>query len=461
MKYDAIIIGSGQAGFPLAGALTDRGWNVALAENSQIGGTCINTGCSPTKTIVASARAAHIARRGADFGVQTGPIHIDFAKVMARKDAIVKQFRGGIEDWLTGIENLTIYRQFATFEGPNKVRVGDDVIESDRIYINTGARSFSPPIPGLDSINYLDNASILELTEIPERLIVIGGGYIGLEYAQAFRRLGSEVTIIELSHQIMGREDADIAEATLKFIEEEGTRVLLNAKTSKVERVEDGVQVSVEVEGQIHKILGSHLLMAVGRKPNSDQLGLDKAGVAVDVRGYITVDNHLQTNVPGIWALGDVNGRGAFTHTSWNDHEIILDNLDGGNRKVSDRIPVYGVYVDPPLGRVGMSEQEVRDSGRKALIGVKLMSHVSRAIERDETHGLMKVLVDAESGLFLGAAILGIGGDEIVHSIIDLMYAKAPYTVMKNAVHIHPTVSELLPTLLGELKSLEDIRLVR
>lgn len=455
MKYDAIIIGSGQAGFPLAGALTSRGWNVALAESSQIGGTCINTGCSPTKTIIASARAAHVARRGADFGVQTGPIHIDFAKVMARKDAIVKQFRGGIEDWLTGIENLTIYRQFATFEGPNKVRVGDDVIESDRIYINTGARSFSPPIPGLDSINYLDNTSILELTEIPEHLIVIGGGYIGLEYAQAFGRLGSEVTIIELSHQIMGREDADIAEATLKFIEEEGIRVLLNAKTSKVDRVEDGVQVTLEVEGQIHDILGSHLLMAVGRKPNSDQLRLDKAGVAVDARGYITVDDHLQTNVSGIWALGDVNGRGAFTHTSWNDHEIILDNLDTGNRKVSDRIPVYGVYVDPPLGRVGMSEQEVRDSGRKALIGVKLMSQVSRALERDETHGLMKVLIDAETEEFLGAAILGIGGDEIIHSIIDLMYAKAPYTVMKNAVHIHPTVSELLPTLLGELKPLE------
>ena len=455
MKYDAIIIGAGQAGFPLAGALTGRGWRVALVEAKQIGGTCINTGCSPTKTLIASARAAHVARRGADFGIQTGPIQIDFAKIMARAEAIVERFRGGIEDWLTGIENLTIYRQFATFEGPNKVRVGDEVIESERIYINTGARSFTPPIPGLDTIDYLDNTSILDLKALPEHLIVFGGGYIGLEYAQAFRRFGSEVTIIELSHQIMGREDADIAESALNLMRDEGIRVLLNAKTTLVQQTNSAIQITVEVDGKTQDISGSHLLMAVGRKPNSDRLGLDKAVVGVDARGYITVDDNLQSNVPGIWALGDVNGRGAFTHTSWNDHEIILDNLDGGKRKVSDRIPVYGVYVDPPLGRVGMSEQEVRASGRKALIGTKPMSHISRAIERDETHGLMKVLVDAESGLFLGAAIFGIGGDEIVHSIIDLMYADVPYTVMKNAVHIHPTVSELLPTLLGELKPLE------
>lgn len=455
MKYDAIIIGSGQAGFPLAGALTGRGWNVALAEAGALGGTCINTGCSPTKTIVASARAAHVARRGADFGVQTGEIQIDFAKVMARKDAIVERFRGGLESWLTGIENLTIYRHFATFESANRVRVGDEIIESDRIYINTGARSFVPPIPGLDSVDYLDNTSILALQTLPEHLIVIGGGYIGLEYAQAFRRFGCDVSVIELGAQIMGREDADIAEAALDLMRSEGIQVHLQTRTKRVARAEQGVQVALETDGKEHTISGSHLLLAVGRRPNSDQLGLDRAGIHVDARGYITVDDHLQTNVPGVWALGDVNGRGAFTHTSWNDHEIVLDNLDGGNRKVSDRIPVYGVYVDPPLGRVGMSEQEVRASGRKALIGVKAMSHVSRALERDETQGLMKVLIDADSGHFLGAAIFGIGGDEIVHSIIDLMYAGVPYTVMKNAVHIHPTVSELLPTLLGELKPLE------
>ncbi|MBZ0276614.1 MAG: mercuric reductase, partial [Anaerolineae bacterium] len=412
MKYDAIIIGSGQAGFPLAGALTSRGWKVALAEAGQIGGTCINTGCSPTKTFVASARAAHMVRRAADFGIHTGPISIDFARVMARKEAIVQRFRGGVEGWLTGIENLTIYRHFATFEGPNQVRVGDDVIESDRIYINTGARAFVPPIPGLDTVNYLDNTNILELTDVPQHLIVIGGGYIGLEYAQAFRRFGSEVTIIELSDQIMGREDADIAEAALNLMEGEGIRVLLNTKTSQVQAEGEGVRVTVETGGQREDIVGSHLLVAVGRRPNSDRLGLDKAGIAVNERGYIVVDDGLQTNVPGVWALGDVNGRGAFTHTSWNDYEIVLDNLDGGTRKASDRIPVYGVYVDPPLGRVGMSEQQVRASGRKALIGVKPMSHISRAIERDETHGLMKVLVDAETKEFLGAAIFGIGGDE-------------------------------------------------
>jgi len=454
MKYDAIIIGSGQAGFPLAGALTSRGWKVALAEGGTLGGTCINTGCSPTKTIIASARAAHVARRGADFGVLTGPITIDFATVMARKDKIVQQFQSGVEGWLTGIDNLTIYRDFASFEGPNQVRVGDQLIESERIYINTGARSIVPPIPGITDVPYLDNVSILQLEALPKHLVVVGGGYIGLEYAQAFRRFGSEVTIIEMGSQIMGREDADIVQAALGLMESEGVRVLLETKTIGVEKTSDGVRVMVETDGKSHLVEGSHLLLAVGRKPNSDKLGLDKAGIQTDERGYIGVDDHLQTNVPGVWALGDVNGRGAFTHTSWNDHEIALDNLDGGSRKLSDRITAYAVYVDPPLGRVGMSEQDARASGRKVLMGVKPMSHISRAMERDETTGLMKVLVDAESGQFLGAAIFGIGGDEIVHSIIDLMYAKAPYTVMKNAVHVHPTVSELLPTLLGELKPL-------
>jgi len=454
MKYDAIIIGSGQAGFPLAGALTSRGWKVALAEGGTLGGTCINTGCSPTKTIIASARAAHVARRGADFGVLTGPITIDFATVMARKDKIVQQFQSGVEGWLTGIDNLTIYRDFASFEGPNQVRVGDQLIESERIYINTGARSIVPPIPGITDVPYLDNVSILQLEALPKHLVVVGGGYIGLEYAQAFRRFGSEVTIIEMGSQIMGREDADIVQAALGLMESEGVRVLLETKTIGVEKTSDGVRVMVETDGKSHLVEGSHLLLAVGRKPNSDKLGLDKAGIQTDERGYIGVDDHLQTNVPGVWALGDVNGRGAFTHTSWNDHEIALDNLDGGSRKLSDRITAYAVYVDPPLGRVGMSEQDARASGRKVLMGVKPMSNISRAMERDETTGLMKVLVDAESGQFLGAAIFGIGGDEIVHSIIDLMYAKAPYTVMKNAVHVHPTVSELLPTLLGELKPL-------
>ncbi|HRL10857.1 MAG TPA: FAD-containing oxidoreductase [Aggregatilineales bacterium] len=455
MRFDAIIIGSGQAGVPLAGALTGRGWKVALAEGGHLGGTCVNTGCSPTKTIVASARAAHMARRGSDFGVNTGVVSVDFARVMARKDAIVERFRGGIEKRLTGIDNLTIYRSFAAFEGPNRVRVGDDVIESERIYINTGARASAPSIPGLDAVDTLDNSSILEIKTLPEHLVIIGGGYIGLEYGQAFRRFGSKVTIIERTGQIMGREDADIAQAALELFEGEGIDVRLNASVSRVEPDgAGGIRVHLDTEGQAGTVTGSHLLIAAGRRPNADRLNLASTGIETDKRGYIVVDDHLRTTAEGVWALGDVNGRGAFTHTSYNDYEILLDNLDGGGRKVSDRIPVYGVFIDPPLGRVGMSEQEVRASGIRALIGVKPMREISRAQERDETHGLMKVLIDAESQQFLGAAIFGIGGDEIVHSIVDLMYARAPYTVMKNAVHIHPTVTELIPTLLGELKPL-------
>ncbi|GAB4555696.1 MAG: FAD-containing oxidoreductase [Anaerolineae bacterium] len=455
MRYDAIIIGTGQSGFPLAGALAERGMKVAVAEGGNIGGTCINSGCSPTKTIVASARAAHVARRGADFGVNTGEITINWDKVISRKDAIVHKFRSGVENWLTSLQNLTLYRHYASFVGPQQVQVGDEVIESERIYINTGGRAFVPPIEGLENVPFLDNLSILELKEIPQHLIVIGGGYIGMEYGQAFRRFGSQVTMIDRGKQIMGREDADIAAAGLALFEQEGIRVYLNTATKRVEAVNGSVRVIVERDGQTEEIVGSHLLMAVGRKPNSDGLNLPSAGIQTDARGYITVDDHLKTSAEGVWAMGDVNGRGAFTHTSYNDFEIILDNLDGGNRNIAGRIPVYAVYIDPPLGRVGMSESKVRASGRKALMGVKPMSHIARAQERDETHGLMKVLVDAGSNEFLGAAIFGIGGDEIIHSIIDLMYAKAPYTVMKNAVHIHPTVSELLPTLLGELRPLE------
>ena len=455
MRYDAIIIGSGQAGVPLAGALAGRGWQVPLVERGPLGGTCINTGCSPTKTIIASARAAHLARRGADFGVQTGPVSVDFARVMARKDEIVRRFRSGVEKRLQDNANVTIVRAEGRFEGPHRVRAGDHVLEAERIYINTGARAAAPPIPGLEEVPYLTNTTILDLTALPAHLVIIGGGYIGLEYAQAFRRFGSEVTIVERGPQIMGREDRDIAEEALKILGGEGIRVLLGAETQRVARRANGIEIAVWHDGASETIAGSHLLVAAGRRPNSDRLNLEAAGIATDAHGTITVDDHLQTNVPGVWALGDVNGRGAFTHTSYNDFEIILDNLDGGTRALSNRIPTYAVYIDPPLGRVGMSERQVRESGRKALIGVKPMAHIARAIERDETAGFIKVLVDAETKLFLGAAVFGIGGDEIVHTITDQMAAQAPYTVMQNTVHIHPTVSELIPTLLGELKPLD------
>lgn len=454
MRYDALIIGAGQAASPLVADFTGRGWNVALAEGHHLGGSCVNYGCSPTKTLVASARAAHLARRGADFGVQTGPISIDFGKVMARQQAIVQRFRGGLEDSFSKNERLTIFRDYAGFVDEHRIAIGDQIVEADRVVINVGARARTPAIPGLEAVDYLTNESLLALKELPEHLVIIGGGYIGLEFGQAFRRFGSRVTIIEAGSQLMSREDEDIARHTLEILQGEDVTVLLNAQVERVSQQQGRITASVIQAGKPHEIVGSHLLLAVGRVPNSDTLSLDKAGIVVDRHGYIEVDDHLRTNVSHVWAVGDVNGEGAFTHTSYNDATILIDNLNGGTRKVSERIMTYAMYIDPPLGRVGMTEKQVRDTGRPALVGRMPMSHVSRAIERDETQGLMKVLVDAETHKFLGAAILGIGGDEIVHSITDLMAANAPYTVMRDAMHIHPTVTELLPTLLEDLEPL-------
>lgn len=455
MRYDALIIGTGQAGFPLASKLAERGQTVAIADGGFIGGTCVNVGCSPTKTLVASARVAHMARRGADYGVLTGTISIDFAKVMARQKAIVKKFNQGVESQLAEKDNITLYRKNATFLDAHTVQIGDDKIEAKHIYINVGARATIPDIQGLKETPYLTNVSILDLTELPEHLIILGGGYIGLEFAQIFRRLGSNVTVINKSVQLLEREDLDIATIAHEVLEGEGIRILNETSVERVENKKPTIHVHVKTKEGSEVVVGSHLLVATGRTPNSDSLTLDKAGVEVDKRGYIKVDDELRTNVPHIWALGDVNGRGAFTHTSYNDFEIVFANLDQPTRKVSDRHMTYAVYIDPPLARVGISEKEARESGRKILMATKPMSHISRALERDETDGLIKLLVDAETEQFVGAVVFGIGGDEIIHSITDLMYAKAPYTVMKNAVHIHPTVSELLPTTLGELKPLE------
>ncbi len=455
MRYDALIIGTGQAGFPLAAALSKRGETVAICDGGFIGGTCVNVGCSPTKTLVASARVAHMARRAADFGVTVGEVSIDFARVMKRQKDIVKKFNRGVKDQLTQDEKITLYRKNATFIDAHTVKVGKEILEANRIYINTGARATLPDIAGLKDVPYLTNVSILDLKDLPKHLIVLGGGYIGLEFAQIFRRLGSKVTVIHRGAQILDREDADMAQIAHDVLIGEGIRIVTSATTERVEGKKQSVRVHIKTSKGTEVIQGSHLLVATGRTPNSDALALDKAGVQVDQRGSITVDDELRTNVPHIWALGDVNGRGAFTHTSYNDYEIVEANLDTPTRKVTDRHMVYAVYVDPPLARVGMNEKEARDSGRKVLMATKPMKNIARAQERDETAGLIKILVDAETEQFLGAVVFGIGGDEVIHSIIDLMYARAPYTVMKNAVHIHPTVSELLPTTLADLKPLE------
>jgi pyruvate/2-oxoglutarate dehydrogenase complex dihydrolipoamide dehydrogenase (E3) component len=454
--YDAIVVGTGQAGPSLAARLAGVGMKAAIVERNLFGGTCVNTGCIPTKTLVASARAAYMARRGADFGVViNGQIAVDMKKVKARKDAVVRQSNEGVEKWLKSTENLTVYEGHARFEGPRTIRVGNDLLEADKVFINVGARAFIPAMPGLETVNYLTNSSMMAVDFLPEHLIVVGGSYIGLEFGQMYRRFGSQVTIVEMSDRLIGRDDEDVSRTVKEILESEGVNVRLNAKCISVDKRGNGVAVKLDCGSGPREVVGSHLLLAVGRRPNTDDLGLDKAGIAVDERGYIIVDDQLRTNVPGVWALGDCNGKGAFTHTAYNDFEIVAANLlDNDPRRVSDRILAYALYIDPPLGRAGMTEAEVRQSGRKALIAKREMKRVARAREKGETAGFMKVLVGAESKQILGAAILGVGGDEIIHSILDIMYAKKPYTLIQRAVHIHPTVSELIPTMLADLKPL-------
>ncbi len=453
-KYNAIIIGTGQSGPALAARLSAEGMTVAVIERKRFGGTCVNTGCVPTKTLVASARAAHMARRAADFGVVIdGAIRVDMKKVKARKDAVVERSNKGVEGWMKGLENGTVYVGHATFEGPRTVRVGDDVLEGDKVFINVGARAAVPPIPGLDTVPYLDNSAMMDVDFLPEHLVLIGGSYIGLEFGQMYRRFGSDVTIVERGPRLLMREDEDVCAAVGEILEAEGITVLTDAEDFRVAGTDGEIGVSVRCDGVTKEIAASQLQVATGRVPNTGDLGLDKAGIEVDERGFIKVDDQLRTNVPHVWAIGDCNGQGAFTHTSYNDYEIVAANLlDDDQRRVSDRIPAYALYIDPPLGRVGMTERQARESGRKALIGKRPMTRVGRAVERGETQGFMKILVDAENKRILGAAIIGIGADEVIHSIIDVMYAKAPYTVIQRAMHIHPTVTELVPTMLGELE---------
>lgn len=455
-KYDAIVIGAGQAGPALSVRLAQAGRKTAILERKLFGGTCVNVGCVPTKTLVASARAAHLARRGADFGVMIeGAVRVDMARVKARKDAVVKQSNEGVTAWLKGTPNLTVFEGHGRFESSHAVRVNGALLEAKEIFLNVGARASAPDIPGLANIDFLTNSSMMEVDFLPEHLIIVGGSYIGLEFAQMYRRFGSRVTVLEMGPRLIAREDEEISAAIQSILEGEGIDVRLNAQCLSVTKYGDGVAVSLSCEDASREVVGSHLLLAVGRTPNTADLGLDKAGVKTDERGYILVDDQLRTNVAGIWALGDANGRGAFTHTSYNDYEIVAANLlDRDARRVTERIPAYALYIDPPLGRVGMSEREVRASGRQALVGRMLMSRVGRARERGEIQGCMSVLVDAQTRKILGAALLGIEADEAIHAILDIMYAGAPYTVIQRAVHIHPTVSELIPTLLGDLKPL-------
>jgi pyruvate/2-oxoglutarate dehydrogenase complex dihydrolipoamide dehydrogenase (E3) component len=456
-KYDAIVIGTGQSGPSLAARLVREGLKTAIIERKLFGGTCVNVGCIPTKTLVASARAAHMARRATDFGiVLDGPVNVDMQRVKARKDEIVRQSNEGVTNWLKNMSNLDVYEGHGRFESANTVRVNDDVLEGEKIFINVGGRARIPDMPGLQDVDYLTNSGIMDVDFLPEHLIVVGGSYIGLEFAQMYRRFGSRVTVIQRGDRLIPRDDDDVSAAVKEILENEGVEVRTNAECATVAKRGDGVTVNLSCGGDQDEVVGSHLLLAVGRVPNTDDLGLDKAGIETDSRGFVIVDDQLRTNVPHIRATGDVNGQGAFTHTSYNDYEIVAANLfDNDPRKVSDRITCYGLYIDPPLGRVGMTEREVRTSGRKALIGKMMMTRIGRARERSETQGFMKVLIDAESQKILGAAILGIGGDEIIHSLLDVMYADAPYTVIQRAVHIHPTVTELIPTMLGDLRPLK------
>jgi pyruvate/2-oxoglutarate dehydrogenase complex dihydrolipoamide dehydrogenase (E3) component len=453
-RFDAIVVGAGQAGPSLAGRLTAVGHTVAMVERKLIGGTCVNNGCIPTKTLVASAHAAHLARRGADFGIGTGAVSVDMAKVKARKDEIMLDDRKDVEDWLNGMDGCTVIRGHARFEDPHTLRVGDEVLQAERIFLNVGGRAVVPDIPGLEGVEFLTNVSILELDTVPEHLVIIGGSYIALEFAQMYRRFGARVTVVEKGPRLASREDNDVSDTIKSILQNEGIDIVVDAADIRIAKQDNGFKVSPR-DGT-GPIAGSHLLLAVGRRPNTDDLGLEAAGVHTDARGYITVDDQLKTSVGHIWAMGDCNGKGAFTHTSYNDFEIVAANLlDDDPRRVSDRIPTYALYIDPPLGRAGMTVEQVRASRRPALLGQRPMTRVGRAVEKGETQGFMKVVVDAQTQQILGAAILGVGGDEAIHAILDVMSAKAPYTTLARTMHIHPTVCELIPTMLEEMSPLQ------
>src|SRR6476660_1816970 len=456
-NYDAIIIGTGQSGPALALRLVAAGRKVAIIERKLFGGTCVNTGCTPTKTLVASAYAAHVVRRAAEYGVRVeGAVKVDMKAVKARKDAVVALSRDGVEQSLKTLEGCTVYEGHGRLVAEKKVAVNTSELAADRIFINVGARAAIPPIAGLGHVPYLTNSSMMDVDFLPAHLIILGGSYVGLEFAQTYRRFGSEVTVVEAAPRLIAREDEDVSQAIADFLKEEGIDVRVGSKVIGVEKQENSIAVKLDSAGKNSQIVGTHLLVAVGRRPNTDDLGLDKAGIATDARGYIEVDDQLRTNIAGIWAMGDCNGRGAFTHTSWNDFQIVAANLlDSDRRRVSDRITAYALYTDPPLGRAGMTEAEVRKTGKSALISTMAMTDVMRAYEKGETKGFMKILVDRDNKQILGASFLGLEGDEVIHCVLDIMYTKARYTVIQRAMHIHPTVSEFIPTMMDRLMLLQ------
>jgi len=448
-NFDAIIIGAGQAGPPLAGRLTAAGMTVALIERKLVGGTCVNTGCMPTKTLVASAYAAHLARRAADFGIATADVTVDMPAVAARARKVVMDARSGNERWLEGMAGLTFLRGHARFTGPRTIEVDGEELTAPRIFLNVGGRASVPDMPGVGDVPHLDNTDMVALEQVPEHLVVVGGSYVGLEFAQMYRRFGAAVTVVERGERLIAHEDADVSDAVRRILEDEGITVRTGANCIAFAGHPDGVAVSVDCQAGDPKVIGSHVLLAVGRRPNTDDLGLDLAGIATDAKGYITVDDMLQTNVPGVWALGDCNGRGAFTHTAYNDFEIVAANLlDHDDRTLSQRLVGYALYTDPPLGRVGMTQAEAEKTGRTILVSKRPMTRVGRAVEKGETKGFVKIVADAETQRILGAAILGTGGDEAIHGILDMMNADQPLAALRWAVPIHPTVSELIPTLL-------------
>lgn len=456
-SFDAIIVGAGQAGPALAGRLTAAGKTVAIIERHLVGGTCVNTGCKPTKTLVASAYAARVAQRGGEYGVQyaadPGPIRFHLPTAAARAQKVILDSRKGNEDWLASMPNLTLIRGHARFTWPRQVEVNGETIEAPQVFLNVGGRANVPDFPGIADVDYLTNSTIIPLEVLPEHLIVVGGSYIGLEFAQMYRRFGAKVTVVEQGPRLVGKEDEDVSAEIRAFLEAEGIEVRTHACCIRLGKRGDQVMVGVDCDEGALEVTGSHVLLAVGRRPNTDDLGLELAGVAVDGRGYITVDDHLKTTAEGVWAMGDCNGKGAFTHTAWNDYEIVAANLlDGADRKVSERILGYALYVDPPLGRVGMTEAQARHSGRPLLVAKRPMTRVGRAVEKGETWGFMTMVADADTRKVLGAAVLGTGGDEVIHGVLDMMNAGATIDTYQWAVPIHPTVSELIPTLIGSLQ---------